>query len=152
GLTDNTIVVYTSDQGVFLGDDGWYDRRFMYEEPLRMPFIVRYPEAVRAGTTTDDFALIVDLAETVLDYAVIYIPECMQCNSLRAVLEERTPAHWQTSYDYRYLVHLSELHKVVAHYGMRMHSNKLIYYYGEALGSSNTLDESREPEWILFDL
>src|SRR5699024_12096177 len=73
GLTDNTIVVYTSDQGFFLGDHGWYDKRFMYEESLRMPFIVRYPEAVRDGTTTDDFALNVDFAERILDYAVIDI-------------------------------------------------------------------------------
>lgn len=152
GLTDNTIVVYTSDQGFFLGDHGWYDKRFMYEESLRMPFIVRYPKAVRAGTTTDDFALNVDFAETFLDYAGIDIPDFMQGTSLRPVLEEITPADWQTSHYYRYWEHLSEPHKVVAHYGMRTHRYKLIYYYGEALGSSNTLDESREPEWELFDL
>src|SRR5699024_1292594 len=75
GLTDNTIVVYTSDQGFFLGDHGWYDKRFMYEESRRMPFIVRYPEAVRTGTTTDDFASNVDFAETFLDYAGIDIPD-----------------------------------------------------------------------------
>ncbi|MUV37250.1 hypothetical protein JNUCC1_01056 [Lentibacillus sp. JNUCC-1] len=93
-----------------------------------------------------------DFAETFLDYAGVEIPEFMQGTSLRPVLEERTPDDWQTSHYYRYWEHLSEPHKVVAHYGMRTHRYKLIYYYGEALGSSNTLDESREPEWELFDL
>src|SRR5699024_12326388 len=106
GLTVNVIVVYPSDLGFFLGDDGWYDNRFMYEESLRMPFLVRYPEAVRAGTTTDDFALNVDFAETFLDYAGIDIPDFMQGTSLRPVLEERTPADWQTSHYYRYWEHL----------------------------------------------
>src|SRR5690625_4272602 len=152
GLTENTIVIYTSDQGFFLGDHGWYDKRFMYEESIRMPFIVRYPKAIEPGTTTKDFALNVDFAETFLDYAGIDIPEFMQGTSLRPVMEERTPADWQTSHYYRYWEHLSEPHKVVAHYGMRTHRYKLIYYYGEALGASNTVDESREPEWELFDL
>lgn len=152
GLTDNTIVIYTSDQGFFLGDHGWYDKRFMYEESLRMPFIVRYPKAIKGGTSTEDFALNVDFAETFLDFAGIQIPNFMQGSSLRPVMEGRTPDNWQTSHYYRYWEHLSEPHKVAAHYGMRTHRYKLIYYYGESLGASNTLDESREPEWELFDL
>lgn len=151
-LAEDTIVVYTSDQGFFLGDHGWYDKRFMYEESLRMPFIVKYPQAIRAGSVTEDFALNVDFAETFLDYAGVDIPSFMQGTSLRPVMEERTPNDWQTSHYYRYWEHLSEPHKVVAHYGMRTHRYKIIYYYGEALGSSNTVDESREPEWELFDL
>lgn len=152
GIADNTIIVYTSDQGFFLGDHGWYDKRFMYEESLRMPFIVRYPEKVKAGSVTSDFALNVDFPETFLDYAGIDIPDFMQGTSLRPVMEERTPEDWQTSHYYRYWEHLSEPHHVVAHYGMRTHRYKLIYYYGEALGASNTRDESRKPEWELFDL
>lgn len=151
-LAEDTIVVYTSDQGFFLGDHGWYDKRFMYEESLRMPFMVKYPQAIRAGSVTEDFALNVDFAETFLDYAGVDIPSFMQGTSLRPVMEERTPNDWQTSHYYRYWEHLSEPHKVVAHYGMRTHRYKIIYYYGEALGSSNTVDESREPEWELFDL
>src|SRR5690625_3434266 len=152
GLADDTIVIYTSDQGFFLGDHGWYDKRFMYEESLRMPFIVRYPEKIKAGSTTTDFALNVDFAETFLDYAGIDIPDFMQGTSLRPVMEERTPSDWQTSHYYRYWEHLSGPHLVGAHYGIRTQRYKLIYYYGESLGASNTRDEYREPEWELFDL
>jgi len=152
GLTDNTIVIYTSDQGFFLGDHGWYDKRFMYEESLRMPFIVRYPEKIKAGSTTTDFALNVDFAETFLDYAGIDIPDFMQGTSLRPVMENKTPDNWQTSMYYRYWEHLSGPHLVGAHYGIRTQRYKLIYYYGESLGASNTRDEYREPEWELFDL
>lgn len=151
GLTEDTIVIYTSDQGFFLGDHGWYDKRFMYEESLRMPFVVRYPRAIKAGSSTKDIALNVDFAETFLDYAGIEIPEYMQGTSLRPVMESRTPEDWQTSLYYRYWEHLSE-HRVGAHYGVRTLDYKLIYYYGEALGASAAVDESRTPEWELFDL
>lgn len=152
GLDEDTIVVYTSDQGFFLGDHGWYDKRFMYEESLRMPFIIRYPRAIKAGSVTKDFALNVDFAETFLDYAGIEIPEQMQGSSLRPVLEGNTPDDWQTSMYYRYWEHLSAEHRVGAHYGLRTHQYKLIFYYGEALGAADAIDESRTPEWELFDL
>jgi len=132
--------------------DGWYDKRFMYEESLRMPFIVRYPKAIKPGSSTDDFALNVDFAPTFLDYAGVETPSFMQGNSLRPVLEGATPEDWQTSIYYRYWEHLSEPHNVGAHYGIRTKRYKLIYYYGESLGASNTKDETREPEWELFDL
>ena len=151
-LTENTIVVYTSDQGFFLGDHGWYDKRFMYEESLRMPLIIRYPQAIKPGTVTKDFAVNVDFSETFLDYAGLAIPEDMQGMSLRPVLEGNTPLDWQTSMYYRYWEHLSTEHRVGAHFGVRTHDYKLIYYYGEALGSSIAVDESRVPEWELFDL
>src|SRR5699024_3881822 len=150
--TDDTIVVYTSDQGFFLGDHGWFDKRFMYEESLRMPFIVRYPRAIKPGSVTKDFALNVDFPETFLDYAGIDIPEDMQGRSLRPVFEGETPNDWQTSMYYRYWEHLSVEHRVGAHYGVRTHDYKLIYYYGESLGATHAVDESREPEWELFDL
>lgn len=152
GLTEDTIIVYTSDQGFFLGDHGWYDKRFMYEESLRMPFIIRYPRAIKAGSVTKDFALNVDFPETFLDYAGIEIPSHMQGRSLRPVLEGKTPEDWQTSMYYRYWEHLSVEHKVGAHYGIRTHKYKLIYYYGEALGNADAIDEQRTPEWELFDL
>jgi len=152
GLTEDTIIVYTSDQGFFLGDHGWYDKRFMYEESLRMPFIVRYPRAIEAGSTTKDFALNVDFPETFLDFANIEIPKYMQGTSLRPVMEGKTPDNWQKSMYYRYWEHLSVEHRVGAHYGVRTHQYKLIYYYGEALGAADAVDESRTPEWELFDL
>lgn len=151
-LAEDTIVVYTSDQGFFLGDHGWYDKRFMYEESLRMPFIVRYPRAIKPGISTKDFALNVDIPETFLDYAGIEIPEYMQGTSLRPVMEERTPEDWQDSMYYRYWEHLSVEHLVGAHYGVRTHDYKLIYYYGEALGCADAIDDPRTPEWELFDL
>ena len=86
GIADDTIIVYTSDQGFFLGDHGWYDKRFMYEESLRMPFIVRYPRAVQPGTVNGDMILNVDFAETFLDYAGVAIPDDMQGRSLRPLL------------------------------------------------------------------
>lgn len=152
GLTEDTMIIYTSDQGFFLGDHGWFDKRFMYEESLRMPFIVRYPRAIKAGSITEDFALNVDFAETFLDYAGIEVPNEMQGTSLRPVMEGKTPDDWQTSMYYRYWEHLSGEHKVGAHYGVRSERYKLIYYYGEALGASEAVDESRTPEWELFDL
>jgi arylsulfatase A-like enzyme len=152
GLAEDTIIMYTSDQGFFLGDHGWYDKRFMYEESLRMPFIVRYPKSIPAGSVTTDLANNVDFAETFLDYAGIDIPDYMQGNSLRPVMEGRTPDDWQTAIYYRYWEHLSQEHRVGAHYGIRTHRYKLIYYYGEALGSTDAMDEPRIPEWELFDL
>lgn len=152
GIVDNTMIVYTSDQGFFLGDHGWYDKRFMYEESLRMPFIVRYPDGVSAGSVTKDFALNVDFPETFLDYAGVEVPDSMQGQSLRPVMEGNVPDEWQTSMYYRYWEHLSVEHNVGAHYGIRTHRYKLIYYYGEALGSSHAVDEYRNPEWELYDL
>ncbi|HEU5138478.1 MAG TPA: sulfatase [Bacillales bacterium] len=152
GIAENTIVIYTSDQGFFLGDHGWYDKRFMYEESLRMPFIIRYPAGIKAGTVQESMALNLDFAETFLDYAGISIPEDMQGCSLRPLLEGETPENWRTSMYYRYWEHRSDPHKVCAHYGLRTEKYKLVYYYGEALGSKGAKDEPRTPEWELFDL
>lgn len=152
GLADNTIVVYTSDQGFYLGDHGWYDKRFMYEESLRMPLMIRYPREISAGSVSNDFALNVDFAPTFLDYAGVDIPAEMQGRSLRPMLKGETPENWQTSMYYRYWMHLDKIHGVYSHYGVRTEQYKLIYYYGEALGASGTTDISTPKEWELFDL
>ena len=151
GLTDDTIVIYTSDQGFFLGDHGWYDKRFMYEESLRMPFIIRYPREIAPGTVNENMILNVDFAQTFLDYAGIEAPERMQGNSFRSLLQGQAPAGWQQSMYYRYWMHLAH-HNVYAHYGVRTLQHKLIYYYADALGQPGAIDDSREPEWELFDL
>lgn len=151
GIADDTMVIYTSDQGFFLGDHGWYDKRFMYEESLRMPYIVRYPRAIGAGSSTHAMALNIDFAETWLDYAGVSIPDDMQGRSLRPIFEGETPDDWRESMYYRYWMHLSH-HHVPAHYGIRTHRYKLIYYYGEPLGTSGSVNQSTEPEWELFDL
>lgn len=151
GLTENTMVVYTSDQGFFLGDHGWYDKRFMYEESLKMPLVVRYPAEIAPGSATQGFALNVDFAPTFLDYANVDIPEAMQGNSLRPLMKGMTPEGWQTSMYYRYWMHLAH-HGVYSHYGVRTQQYKLIYYYGRALDAKGAIDDSKEPEWELFDL
>ena len=86
GLSENTIVVYTSDQGFFLGDHGWYDKRFMYEESLRMPFVVRYPREIQAGSVSEDIVTNVDFAPLFLELAGVDIPEAFQGRSFRRVL------------------------------------------------------------------
>src|SRR5262249_13695434 len=102
GLAKNTIVIYTSDQGFFLGDHGLFDKRFMYEESLRMPFLVRWPAAIKAGARSDAMALNVDFAPTFLDAAGLPIPAEMQGRSLIPVWRGRTPTDWRTSMYYRY--------------------------------------------------
>ncbi len=152
GLAENTIVIYTSDQGFFLGDHGWYDKRFMYEESLRMPFIVRYPNEIAAGSRTDAMTLNIDFPSTFLDYAGVEIPQEMQGHSLRSIFNGTVPESWRTSMYYRYWMHLDDWHNVYSHYGIRTDRYKLIYYYAEALGTSGSKDEYRKPEWELFDL
>jgi len=151
GLTENTIVVYTSDQGFFLGEHGWFDKRFMYDESIRMPFLIRYPREIKPGTVSDRMVLNVDFAPTFLDYAGIPIPEEMQGRSFRRLLRGETPQDWQTSMYYRYWMHLAH-HGVYAHYGVRTEQYKLIYYYAEALDATGAIDDPKPPEWELFDL
>ncbi|NQU40270.1 MAG: sulfatase [Lentisphaerae bacterium] len=150
-LAENTIVIYTSDQGFFLGDHGWYDKRFMYEESLRMPFVIRYPRAIRAHSTNADMILNVDMAPTLLELAGLPVPATMQGHSFTPLLKGDVPADWQTSMYYRYWMHLSD-HNVYAHYGVRTLRYKLIYYYADSANQPGAIDESREPEWELFDL
>jgi arylsulfatase A-like enzyme len=143
--------MYTSDQGFFLGDHGWYDKRFMYEESLRMPFMVRYPKEIKAGTVVKEIATNVDLPATFVDWAEIKTPEYFQGYSLRPLTKGEIPEDWQQSMYYRYWMHLSH-HDVGAHYGVRTKTFKLIYYYGKALGQPFAIDSDRKPEWELFDL
>ena len=150
-LLDNTVIMYTSDQGFFLGDHGWYDKRFMYEESLRMPFMVRYPKEIKAGTVVKEIATNVDLPATFVDWAEIKTPEYFQGYSLRPLTKGEIPEDWQQSMYYRYWMHLSH-HDVGAHYGVRTKTFKLIYYYGKALGQPFAIDSDRKPEWELFDL
>ncbi len=150
-IAEETIVVYTSDQGFFLGDHGWYDKRFMYEESLRMPFIIRYPAGIEPGVVTDEMILNVDFAPTFLDYAEVDIPIPWQGSSFRPILEGVVPEDWQISMYYRYWMHGAH-HNVAAHYGLRTHRYKLIYYYGDPLDNPGTRGEATPPEWELFDL
>ncbi len=164
GLTDDTIVIYTSDQGFFLGDHGWYDKRFMYEESLRMPFVIRYPREIAPGSVNTDMILNLDFAPTFLDYAGVDIPGAFQGCSFREPLRGQTPGDWRTSMYYRYWMNQAH-HNVAAHYGIRTERYKLIYYYYEGLGQAGAKDglevggtdservlQPFGPEWELFDL
>ncbi len=163
GLAENTIVVYTSDQGFFLGDHGWYDKRFMYEESLRMPFLVRFPREIAPGSVSEDIVSNVDFAPTFLDYAGVEIPASFQGRSARSVWRGETPPDWPKALYYRYWMHGAD-HNVAAHYGIRTLDHKLIYYYYDGMGLPGTLAPrimgsehvaavcEGDPEWELFDL
>lgn len=151
GLTDNTIVIYTSDQGFFLGEHGLFDKRFMYDESLRIPLLVRYPKKIKPGSVTSDFAVNIDFAPTFLDIAGIEIPDDMDGVSLKPVLDGNTPASWRSDMYYRYWMHRAHFN-ISAHYGIRTDRYKLIFYYGLPLDASGAFQESTPPEWELFDL
>jgi arylsulfatase A-like enzyme len=138
GLARNTIVIYTSDQGFFLGDHDWFDKRFMYEEALRMPFLVRWPAWVKAGSVNDGMILNVDFAPTLMDAAGLKVPADMQGRSFLPLLSGERPNDWRTSMYYRYY-HYPMHHRVQPHYGVRTERYKLIYF--------NKLDQ-----WELYDL
>lgn len=138
GLAKNTIVVYTSDQGFFLGEHGWYDKRWMYEESLRSPLLVRWPGVVQPSSTSDAMVLNLDFPETFLDAAGVPIPADMQGRSMVPILRGETPANWRKSIYYRYYEYPA-VHAVRQHYGVRNERYKLIYYPEFA-------------EWELFDL
>ncbi|WP_290541194.1 sulfatase [Alistipes sp.] len=141
GELDNTIIVYTSDQGFFLGEHGWFDKRFMYEECQRTPLLVRYPKAVAAGVRTKALAMNIDLAPTFVDMAGLEVPADMQGRSLKGVLTSggKTPEAWRTGVYYHYYEYPS-WHSVKRHYGVRTESHKLIHFYKDV------------DEWELYDL
>jgi arylsulfatase A-like enzyme len=138
GLRENTLVIYTSDQGFYLGDHNWFDKRFMYEESLRMPFLARFPSRIKPSTTNDKIILNVDFAPTFLALAKLDVPQDVQGRSLVPLLEGKKPDDWRTSMYYRYY-HYPGDHRVQPHWGVRTDRYKLIYF--------NKLDC-----WELFDL
>ena len=137
GLAENTVVVYASDQGFYLGDHGWYDKRWMYEESFRMPLIVRWPNMVAPGSQNDDLVQNLDIAQTFLDIAGVPSPDDMQGMSLRPLLEGNDTT-WRNALYYQYYEYPS-VHMVQRHYGVRTEQHKLIHYY--------LIDE-----WEMFDL
>jgi arylsulfatase A-like enzyme len=128
GLTENTLVIYTADQGFYLGEHGWFDKRFIYEESLRMPFLVRYPEKIEAGTTNDDIITNIDFAPMILEAAGLEAPEEVQGTSFFSNLTGRTPSEWQQSMYYHYY-EFPFWHHVQPHYGIRNQRYKLAHFY-----------------------
>ncbi len=152
GLDSNTIVIYTSDQGFFLGEHGWFDKRLMQEESIKMPFLIRFPKEIRPGTVNNDLSLNVDFAPTLLDYAGIKPSEDMQGKSFRRNLSESTPKNWRKSVYYRYWMHNDFYHRTVANLGIRTDRYKLIFYYGSPLNMKGARKPSYTPLWELYDL
>lgn len=146
GLDENTIVVYSSDQGFYLGEHGWFDKRFIYEQSISMPLLVKYPGVIEAGSECNKMVLNLDFAETFLEFAGIEIPSDMQGMSLKGILKGEEPENWRESIYYRYFRNVS-YHNVYAHYGIRTNRCKLVYYYS----APNDMDHF-QPEWELFDL
>jgi arylsulfatase A-like enzyme len=138
GLADNTVVIYTSDQGFFLGDHGWFDKRFMYEQSIHMPLLVRWPGVIEAGTRQSAMALNVDFAPTFMEIAGRRPADDMQGRSLVPLFKGRRPADWRTSWYYRYY-HDPGDHNTRAHYGVRTETHKLIYFW-------------KKDQWECYDL
>lgn len=138
GLAENTIVVYTSDQGFYLGEHGWFDKRFMYEESLRTPLLIRYPKEIKPGTKIDALVQNLDFAPTFLDYAGASIPPDMQGESFRELAAGRSN-DWREAIYYTYYEYPA-IHAVKRHYGIRTDRYKLIHFYYDI------------DEWELYDL
>lgn len=138
GLRENTLVIYTSDQGFFLGDHGMYDKRFMYEPSSRMPFLARWPAGIKPGTTSPALAVNCDFAPTFLQLAGVPVPADMHGRSLTPLFTGGRPAGWRSEVYYRYY-HDPGHHNTRAHYGIRTDTHKLIHYW-------------KKDQWEMFDL
>jgi arylsulfatase A-like enzyme len=138
GLAGNTIVVYTSDQGFYLGEHGWFDKRFMYEESFRTPLLIRYPAEISAGTEIPNLVQNLDFAPTFLDYAGVAIPDEMQGESFRRLVADET-AEWRDAVLYTYYEYPS-VHMVKRHYGVATDRYKLMHFYYDI------------DEWEMYDI
>jgi N-acetylglucosamine-6-sulfatase len=139
GLSENTIVIYSSDQGFYLGEHGWYDKRWMFEESLKMPFVIRWPGVVKAGTTSKALIQNIDYGPTFLDVAGVEVPEEMQGRSMTRLLASvEEPKDWRDAIYYAYYENVA-VHNVPLHDGVRTERYKLMFF-------------PRTKEWQLFDL
>jgi arylsulfatase A-like enzyme len=139
GLAENTVVVYASDQGFYLGEHGWFDKRFMYEQSLRTPLVVKWPGEAKAGSVVDRIVSNLDFAETCLEMAGVDVPADMQGRSFAPLLRGETPDDWRTTFYYHYYEGPPAVHTVARHYGVTDGRYKLIHYYDLN-------------QWELFDL
>jgi arylsulfatase A-like enzyme len=151
-LRQNTLVIYTSDQGFFLGDHGWFDKRMMYEESIRMPFLARYPAAIPPASHRQEILLNIDFAPTFLDFALQPRPDAMQGVSARALLEGRKVPQWRKSFYYRYWMHNDGSHHVPGQYGVRTERYKLIEFYNKALDAKGAHPPDSAKEFEMYDL
>ena len=148
GIADNTIVVYVSDQGYFLGEHGFFDKRMFYEEAARMPFVIRYPKKIPAGKRLKDLILNIDFAPTLAEFAGVKM-ENVQGHSFTGNLGGKTPADWRKEIYYRYWTN----HAIrPAHFAIRSERYKLIFYYAKNLDMTDTENFDFTPAWDFYDL
>lgn len=145
GLWDNTVVVFASDQGFYLGEHGWFDKRWIYEESLTTPLIFRWPGISQAGGRQRALVSVLDLAETFLDAAGIAVPADMQGRSLRPLLSGLVPTDWRNSFYYHYYEHPA-IHSVPKHYGVVTDRYKLFHFYEPEMGYWTLIDRERDPQ------
>lgn len=143
GLDKNTVVMYSADQGFYLGEHGWFDKRFMYEESFRTPLLAKWPGVIQPGSINTDLVQNIDFAETFLDLAGIEAPADMQGKSIVPLLKGNTPADWRDSLYYHYYEYPG-CHSVRRHEGVATQRYKLIRFYGP--------DVPNAEEWELYDL
>ncbi len=139
-MLDNTFIIYTSDQGFFLGEHGWYDKRFMYEESMSTPLVMRYPQRMIGGLESDQLVLNLDIAPTILEAAGIDVPVDMQGRSLLPLMSPTPQKEWRKSVYYHYYEFPYGWHNVKKHYGIRTDRYKLIHFYDDI------------DAWELYDL
>jgi len=140
GLADNTVVMYASDQGFYMGEHGWFDKRFMYEESLKTPFVIKYPHHIKPGTVVKDLVVNIDFAPTFLDIAGVPVPVEIQGKSFLPLMTQPNKViPWRSGMYYHYYEY-PQPHKVPPHFGIRTLRYKLIRFYGP------------RNEWELFDL
>ncbi len=139
GLDKNTIVVYASDQGFYLGEHGWFDKRWMFEESYRTPLLIQWPGTIEPGSVNKDMVSNLDFAETFLEIAGVKVPSDMQGRSMVPVLKGKTPGNWRKEHYYHYYEYPGP-HMVKRHYGISTDRYKLIHYYYDI------------DEWALYDL
>lgn len=165
-LLDNTIIVYTGDQGFMLGEHDFIDKRWMYDEAMRMPLFVRYPKEIQAGGRSDAIISNVDFAPTMIELAGGSTPEYMQGSSFKQILETgEEPPDWQDAAYYRYWMHLAHRHQNPAHFGIRTKRYKLIFFYGrywvdtddpdanwDAKSWGNDFSNHTPPAWEFYDM
>lgn len=155
GLAEDTIVVYSSDQGFFLGDHGWFDKRLMFDESLRMPLLIRWPAEIEPRAQCEAMITNVDFAATFLDMCGVDVDEALPDNqgrSFRALLRGETVDDWPTSMYYRYWEHDDPSHHAPAHYGVRTLRHKYIVYYNDGMGSPGSSSRTMPVEYELYDL
>lgn len=144
GLADNTIVIYAADQGFYLGEHGWFDKRWIFEESVRTPLLVRWPGVTKPATVNSDLVSILDLGETILDAAGVPIPSEMQGRSLRPLLAGTTPPDWRKSFYYEYF-EFPTPHHVRPHYGVITDRYKLVHFYLPDVDDWELFDRKEDP-------